>query len=264
MTDVAHQKEGQPLAGRRIVITRPRDQSASLRSKLESMGAEVVVFPTIKIAPAEDLAPLHAALDRIAQYDWILFTSQNAADALARELDGDPATALGGVRVAAVGNTTRQRLEDLGLEVHFVPTKFKMSALCAELVEKTTVSGQRFLYPCGDLADADGPRPLSEAGAVVDTVVCYRTLPDLSGDVHALQRCLVDGEIDAVVFASPSAAQGFFARVEAQRIPPEVTLVSIGPKTTAALRSITDCAILEAQQASAMGIVQALRGNSAS
>ncbi len=126
------------------------------------------------------------------------------------------------------------------------------------------MSGQRILYPCGDLADADGTRPLSEAGAVVDTVVCYRTLPDLSGDVDALQRCLVDGEVDAVVFASPSAVQGFFARVEAQRVPPEVALVSIGPRTTAALRSITDRAILEARQASVKGIAEALTGNSAS
>ncbi len=260
MSDAAHQREGQALAGRRIVITRPRDQSASLRSKLESLGAEVVVFPTIRIAPAEDLAPLRTALDRISQYDWILVTSRNAADAVARELDGDPATILSGVRVAAVGNTTRQRLEDLGLEVHFVPAKFKMSALCAELVETTNVSGQRFLYPCGDLADADGTRQLSDAGAVVDTVVCYRTLPDLSGDVDALQRHLVDGKIDSVIFTSPSAVQGFFARIEAQQIPPEVALVSIGPRTTAALRSTTDRAILEARQASEEGIVEVLRG----
>ena len=264
MTDAAHQHQSQPLAGRRIVITRPRDQSATLHSKLESLGAEVVVFPTIKIAPAEDLAPLHAALDRIAHYDWILFTSRNAADALARELDGDPARALRGVRVAAVGKTTHQRLEGLGLKVNFVPTQFNMSALCAELVETTTVSGQRILYPCGDLADADGTRPLSDAGAVVDTVVCYRTLPDLSGDVDALQRCLVDGEIDAVVFASPSAARGFFARIESEQIPAEVALVSIGPKTTAALRSITESTILEARQASANGIADALKTYSTS
>jgi uroporphyrinogen-III synthase len=150
------------------------------------------------------------------------------------------------------------------LEVNFVPTQFNMSALCAELVETTTVSGQRILYPCGDLADADGTRPLSEAGAVVDTVLCYRALPDLSGDVDALQRCLIDGEVDAVVFASPSAVQSFFARIEAQGIPPAVALVSIGPRTTAALRSIIDRAILEAPQASADGIAEALKTYSTS
>ncbi len=250
-----------PLTGRRIVITRPREQSRELHDSLEALGAEVIAFPTMKIVPAPDLSPLRAALDRIDHYDWVLFTSRNAVDAVARELGHALPTALGEVRIAVVGQATRRRLQELGLQAHFVPSKFNLGTLCAELIQAEQVTAGRFLYPCGDLADPDGPRALRGAGAIVDMVVSYRTVPDEHSDAAGLQHRFANGEINAVVFASPSAVNGFFALIERKHIGGQVALVSIGPKTTKTLQGMTDCPVFEATKADTQGLVDTLVRN---
>ena len=152
------------LTGRRIVVTRPRDQSGQLREQLERLGARVISFPTIKIVPARDAAPREAALQRIRQYDWILLTSRNAVDAVARATKANAAEALGEVPIAVVGMATLRHLTDLGIHADFVPSQFNMATLCTELIQTANVDGQRFLYPCGYRADAPGPQTFRAAG----------------------------------------------------------------------------------------------------
>ena len=246
------------LAGRCVVVTRPRDQSDQLRDQLEQLGARVVSFPTIKIVPARDAAPLEAALERIRQYDWILLTSRNAVDAIARTTQANVAEALGGVRIAVVGKATHRCLADLGIQADFVPSQFNMATLCSELIQKANVDGQRFLYPCGDLADGAGPQALRNAGAIVDAIEAYRTAPDDSADADALRRRLTANEIDAIVFASPSAVQAFFNKIASHCVSPHVGLVSIGPKTTQALEKAAPDRVTEARQAEVEGLVEAV------
>ncbi len=246
-----------PLTGRRVVVTRPRDQSDQLREQLEQLGARVISFPTIEIVPARDASLLEAALDRIGQYDWILLTSRNAVDAVARTTKAHVAEALSGIQFAVVGKATRRCLTGLGIQADFVPSKFNMATLCSELTQKTTVEGQRFLYPCGDLADAEGPQALRDAGAIVDAIEAYRTIPDDSADADSLRRSLAAEEIDAIVFASPSAVLAFFDMIPSHCISPHVGLVSIGPKTTQALKKAAPGRVTEARQAGVEGLVEA-------
>ena len=247
-----------PLAGRCIVVTRPRDQSDRLREQLEQLGARVISFPTIKIVPARDDSPLEAALQRIRQYDWILLTSRNAVDAVARTTQADVAEALSGIRIAVVGKATHRCLTDLGIQVDFVPSQFNMATLCSELIQEADLDGQRFLYPCGDLTDAEGLQALRDAGAIVDAIEAYRTIPDESADADSLRRSLTAEEIDAIVFASPSAVQAFFNKIASHCVSPHVGLVSIGPKTTQALEKAAPGRVTEARQAGVEGLVEAL------
>jgi len=246
-----------PLTGRRVVVTRPRDQSDQLRKQLEQLGARVILFPTIKIVPARDASLLEAALEGIRQYDWLLFASRNADEAVALATKADVSEVLSEVRIAVVGMATVRRLTDLGLEANFVPAQFNMATLCSELIQRANVDGQRFLYPCGDLADAEGPQPLRDAGAIVDAIEAYRTIPDESADTEALRRSLAADEIDAIVFASPSAVQAFFNRISSHRVSPRIGLVSIGPKTTQALEKATRNRVTEARKSEVEGLVEA-------
>ena len=246
------------LTGRRIVVTRPRDQSGQLREQLEQLGARVISFPTIKIVPARDASLLEAALQRIRQYDWILLTSRNAVDAVARATKANAAEALGEVPIAVVGMATLRHLTDLGIHADFVPSQFNMATLCSELIQTANVDGQRFLYPCGDLADAAGPQTLRDAGAIVDAIEAYRTIPDDSADADALCRSLAADDIDAMMFASPSAVQAFFDKIAPHCVSPRVGLVSIGPKTTQALKKAAPGRVTEARQAEVEGLVEAL------
>ena len=246
------------LTGRCVVVTRPRDQSKELCDRLRELSAEVVEFPTIKIIPANDQAPLQTALDHIRQYDWILFTSSNAVAVVARVLKGDPAAALGKIRIAAVGEATRRSIAALVVEPSFVPSQFNMASLCDELIEAENVRGTRFLYPCGDLADPGGPQALRDAGAIVDAVPAYRTIPDNTADADGLRTRLHNREIDAIIFASPSAVKSFVARIDLKHLSEHVALVSIGSKTARALAELTEGRIVEAGQASLAGIIDAV------
>ncbi len=246
------------LAGRCVVVTRPRDQSGELREQLEQLGARVVSFPTIKIVAARDASPLEAALERIRQYDWILLTSRNAVDAVARTTKAEVAKPMSGVRIAVVGKATHAHLIDLGIQADFVPSQFNMATLCSELIQEVNVDGQRFFYPCGDLADAAGPQTLRDAGAIVDVIEAYRTIPDDSADADALRRSLTAEVIDAILFASPSAVQAFFNRIPSNCISQRVGLVSIGPKTTQALQEAVPGRVTEARQAGVEGLVDAV------
>ena len=154
--------------------------------------------------------------------------------------------------------SARRRLTDLGMQADFVPSKFNMAALCSDLIGEVNVDGQRFLYPCGDLADAEGPQPLRDAGAIVDTIEAYRTIPDESADADALRRSLAAEEIDAIVFASPSAVQAFFKMIPSQSVSQRVGLVSIGPKTTQSLETAAPGRLTEARQAEVEGLVEAV------
>ncbi len=229
---------GQPLSGRRILVTRRLEQSKTLADGLRSLGAQVVVVPAIEVAPPEDPGPLDRALADLGDYDWLVFTSANAVAAVA-----DRAGALGvsdalrrSVRVASVGPSTSRAFEarfegravDLEPAGHYHAT----GLATALLADPAGVAERRFLVPTSDRAGDRLAGPLRRGGAQVSVVVAYRTLP-APGLTSRLERLAAD--IDLVCLASPSAAQALAAawpgRVE--RLPVAV----IGDETGAAARA---------------------------
>ena len=200
------EKPSQPLAGKKIVVTRAPEQASELQHALEALGAEVFLLPTVGFAPAEDLRPLDAALARFRDFDWLLFTSQNAVryfSARARELHLDlNSPGIRRPRVAAVGPATSQAASQEGFQVDFVPSNHSGEALAAEL--SGVIHGSRILLPRSDRAGSRLPEALRKSGAQLTEVVAYRTLAPESLAPALLSQILSVG-VDALIFSSPSA-----------------------------------------------------------
>jgi len=231
-----------PLAGTRISVTRPRAQAAPLARALAALGADVSVVPLVEIAPPADRGPLDRALARIADYDWLVFTSANAVQAL-----GDRLRAAGRARTAAVGPATAAALQAHGLEPQFVPERHAAEEVAAGL---EPVNGLRVFLPQADLAGTGLAEELRRRGGRVDAVTAYRTVQATPppSEVAELRSA------DAIVLASASAARS----LAAQGGPGGALVVCIGPGTAAVAREVGFSVGLVADEASADGLVRAL------
>lgn len=243
--------DAKPLSGRKILVTRPRHQSRALAKPLEALGAEVIPAPAIRIEPPDDFAPLDRALERLDDYDWLVFTSVNAVDAFFERCKRAPH-----LRVAAVGPATADAVRDRGVAVEITPQRCVAEALVEALSAHTSLAGKRFLLPLADIARETLPRSLSEAGAIVDVVVAYRTVHDLE-EVGKSARLVEQGVLDAVTFTSGSTARSFFGNIP-PRIHPLVTAASIGPITSRVLREYEVEPKIEAKAYTTDGLVEAI------
>lgn len=236
--------DNRPLFGRRIVVTRSRQQADDLIDMLEERGAEAIAAPTIRIAPPEDLSELDRACAEAATFDWLVFTSANAVDAfMERLLATSDVRELKGVRICTVGESTASRLSRLGIRVDLTPDEFRAEALVEALKGAGDLAGTRFLYPRADIARDVLGDELRAAGAEVVDVVAYRTLlgdSERDGD-YDVYRMLLDREIDAVTFTSASTVRNF-----AQILGPDqaadllrtTVVASIGPVTAEAAQQL--------------------------
>lgn len=230
----------QPLAGRRIVVTRP--ESARLAGELERLGAEVTIVPLIEIRPAEDRRALDEAIARLHEYDWIVLTSVNGVAAIERGLAG-----LAGPRIAAVGPVTADAIRTHGLEPAFVATRASED-IAGGLGD---LAGKRVLMPQADIADPALAEELRGKGAEVDVVVAYRTVlvePPMWG-ILPLRIA------DAVVLASGSACRSLAAAGGAGG---GAMLVCIGPKTAKVAREVGLKVGLVADETTSDGIIRTL------
>ncbi len=236
--------DDRPFSGRRIVVTRSREQAGELIEMLEERGAEAVGAPSISIGPPDDPAPLEAACAGAAGFDWIVFTSANAVDHFMRQLlvSGDVRD-LHGVRLCTVGPSTASRLQRYGIRVDLTPPEFRAEAVANALGAAGDLRGKRVLIPRGDLAGDRLADELRHTAAEVVEVVAYRTVPDTSeaGGGTDVYRMLLDRQIDAVTFASASAVRNFveaIGRDQAADLLRPVVVASIGPVTSEAARQL--------------------------
>lgn len=246
-----------PLLGKRVVVTRSRDQARKMCALLEEQGAEPVEFPSIAIAPPEDYAALDEAIAGLGRYDWIIFTSVNGVRAFWERLNalGKDSRALAGLRVAAIGPATARSLGERGIVADFVPAKYIAEEIAAGLGR---VSDLRVLLPRAELARESLAERLREAGATVDEITAYRTLPGQGGrNVRAL---LEEGEIEVVTFTSSSTVRFFLQRIgaDANRLLEGVTVACIGPITAQTARECGLHVDVVADTYTVDGLVQAL------
>jgi len=221
---------GSLLAGKRVVITRPRAQATALADRLSALGAEPIIFPTIKIAPVDDYGPLDAVLRQLNDYHWLIFTSANAVAIFWERLGGQLAAPVA-VRFAAVGPATARALEQRGHPPTFIPDEYVAEALSAGLGD---VSGQHILLPHAELAREVLADDLRRRGATVDEIAIYRTLPAASdpAGLAELQR-----GVDAITFTSASAARNFVQLTSGHLLAVRRAVIAcIGPVTAAAAR----------------------------
>jgi len=236
--------DARPLSGRRIVVTRSREQAGELVEMLEECGAEAIQAPTIRIAAPEDVEALDRACREAADYSWIIFTSANAVDSFMQRLlsTGDIRN-LKGVRLCAIGPSTAEHLSRYGLRVDLTPAEARSEAVIDALRGTGPLKGLRFLLPRADIAREVLADQLREAGAEVSEVVAYRTLlaaGDRDAD-HDIYRMLLDRQIDAVTFTSASTVKNFakiFGEEQAADLLSATVVASIGPVTAEAAQQL--------------------------
>jgi len=236
--------DNRPLSGRRIVVTRSREQATELIDMLEERGAEAIPAHAIRIIAAEDSGPLEDACRNAGTFDWIIFASANAVDYFMRRLlaTGDVRD-LHGVRLCTVGPSTASRLHRYGIRVDLTPAEFRADALIDALKASGSLKGQRILLPRADIARDRLADELREAGAEVAEVVAYRTVPgggERDGE-YDVYRMLLDRQIDAITFASASAVRNFVSMIgqdQAADLLQSTIVASIGPVTAEAAQQL--------------------------
>lgn len=227
-----------PLLGKRVLVTRAREQSSALTELLRARGAEPVEFPVIRIARCESDQALDSALLRLDGYAWVLFTSANAVPIVAERLRalGRDSRAFGGLRIAAIGPATAEALHsELRLRADFVPTEAVAEAVLAEWPE-SAMSGRRVLLPRAEEARELLPERLRERGAEVDVIPVYRTLRDGS-DAESVRARLRNSELDVLTFTASSTVRNFAEALTAGSGPELAALV--GKTPVAAIGPIT-------------------------
>ncbi|HET7619362.1 MAG TPA: uroporphyrinogen-III C-methyltransferase [Vicinamibacterales bacterium] len=236
--------DDRPLFGRRIVVTRSREQAGEFTELLEERGAQAILAPTIRIAPPEDPEALDRAAASAGSHDWIVFTSVNAVDHfLRRVLEHGDIRDLKGVRLCAIGPSTAERIARFGIRVDAMPEEHRADAIVDALAAAGGVKGQRVLLPHADIARERLADDLREAGAEVTEVAAYRTLvgdAERDGD-HDVYRMLLDRHIDAVTFTSASSVRNFaqiFGADQAADLLRSTVVASIGPVTAEAAQQL--------------------------
>jgi len=253
-----------PISGKTIVITRAVSQSVQLSEQLRARGANVKVLPLVSFAPPEHYAEMDRALSSIESFDWALFTSANAVQAVERradELGRSLKRAVRLPRAAAVGPVTSEAAEEAGFSVDYVALNHSGVGLAEELGEE--VRGQRVFLPRSDRANPDLPLELRRCGALVTDVVAYRTVPPSNTDRERLDESLKDG-VDGVLFFSPSAVENFLQLLGRERLEGlqgRVLMVAIGPTTAGVLSAAGIQRIARAVDTTTKAVVEALEGH---
>ncbi|MGH7646536.1 MAG: uroporphyrinogen-III synthase, partial [Gemmatimonadaceae bacterium] len=247
------------LHGRRIIVTRARSPASDLAARLTELGADVIEAPAIVIEPA-NAAPLRAALAGLTDYQWALFTSQNAVEIawdVLRAAAGD-ARRFAGVRVGAVGQATARALLAHGIAADVIPARSTSEGLADAMRTRPDVPGSRVLFVKAEGAGDALPATLREAGARVDEIVAYRTIADKSG-ADAAREALQSGPVDAVTFTSASTVRLFLDAVGGNpNAIGDARVITMGPVTSAAARALGVTVHAEAATATIDALVEAV------
>lgn len=214
----------------KVLVTRPAAQSEAFGAALERAGFMPVYFPVIEVCPVPDLAALDRALDNLACYDWIIFTSTNSVDIVMNRQPLSKGWPEPGPRVAAIGPKTAEALAAHGVQADFMPAEYLAGAILPGLGD---VSGRWILFPCAELAGQDLPGAIADAGGILHKMVIYHTLPaDPSpAALDALRSC-----VDIVTLTSPSAVTNFIqlardSGLDPKNLPGNPRYLCIGPVT---------------------------------
>jgi uroporphyrinogen III methyltransferase/synthase len=246
--------ENRPLMGRRVVVTRAREQASELVARLSALGAATVEVPAIEIGDPDDGgAALAGAVGRIGDYDWVVLTSPNGARRLLAALAaaGRDARALGGVRLAAIGPGTAAALASARLVPDLVPERFVAESLLAAF-PAAPPGGGRVLLARAAVARDVLPAGLAKVGWSVDVVDAYRTRAVPLDERQA--AALAEAEI--VTFTSSSTVTNLLAAAGGHPLPPVVA--AIGPVTAATARDHGLAVDVEAEVHTIDGLLDAL------
>jgi uroporphyrinogen-III synthase len=253
-----------PLQGKRILVTRAREQAQEFVGQLELLGAEILIFPTVTFAEVEDAEPLNRAVIELDKFDWVIFTSANAVKFLANRFKAlrIPTERINHLmlapQIAVIGSATGDEAWSIGFIPQYEAVKSNGEALALELLDK--LRGKRVLLPRSDLASSILPTALREAGADVVEVVAYRNIAPQAYDARVLED-VREGRVDVITLFSPSAYQHLIEEIDLddlRRQSGKILLATIGPVTSAAVRQDGLEVAVESSSASAAALCEAI------
>jgi uroporphyrinogen-III synthase len=288
-----------PLAGKRALVTRTREQASALSARLRSAGAEPVEFPTIQIVPPQDWGEVDAALQRLyapreESYDWLILTSVNGVSNFFQHLEqsgyrGEDLQSKQRVRIAAIGPATAAALAHYHVQADLVPEEYVAEGIIAALLKDAqqhgkSLMGQRILLARAAEARKVLGSDLQQAGAQVDEVAVYYTIPAASNDARGQEvlRLLRSHQLDIVTFTSSSTVRNFVAWLSREGASPlseggarnagtalaasdsplsllrQIQIASIGPITSQTARQLGLHVDIEAKEFTIDGLVDAI------
>lgn len=255
--------ETKPLFGRRVVVTRTREQASALTDALTELGADVIEMPTIQIVPLIKPAdaPEMTALARSS--DWIVFTSPNGVQLFLGTIiqrTGD-IRSLGNAKIACIGPGTAQAVESFSLKPSVVAADAVAEGLLEALVSKGPWKGKQVLLPRAEQARDVLPAGLRNLGARVLVLPVYRSMPPESIEPDVLES-LSKGSFDIVTFTSSSTVDNFCELVAGRlgaKIKKNLRAASIGPVTSKSLKKAGVKPVCEAREHTIPGLVGAIR-----
>ena len=248
--------ENRPLFGKRVVVTRTREQAGELSARLLELGADVVELPTIRIEPPVDREEFSRLVTDVHTYDWVVFTSPNGVERFFEAFFAayEDARSFGKPRIAAIGPATARKIAEYRFATDLLPEKFVAEGL-VEAFKKEHIESQTILWVKAEETRDVLYDELMDQGAIVDRCIAYRIVPESEDPTGAVERLAEDGA-DVITFTSGSTVESFFAL----GIPwPEgCKAASIGPVTSGKLREKNQEPVIEASESDIPGLVRAI------
>lgn len=229
------------LSGRRIAITRAREQASELAGKLSALDADVIELPLIHVSKEISKENLADVMLELGSYDWLVFTSANGVRFFFEEFRRifDDIRSLGLLRIACIGEGTARAVNALHLRVECQPKKATAEALAEELIATGSLDSGKALVVTGNLNRDTLVKKLEEARAIVDCLQVYKTEKTDLSEEPAAADFRARGA-DAILFVSSSAVQSFVDQAAALKLAPNAPRPlagSIGPLTSDTMKA---------------------------
>lgn len=233
--------ERQKLFGRRILVTRAREQSGELTRQLRAAGADVIEIPTIEFKPPKSWRPLDQSIKNLSKYEVVIFTSVNAVQSFVTRLlhHKKDLRSLAGRQIVAIGPATAQSLRENGIVVDAMPENYQSEGL-VKLFRKNSIRGKKVLLPRAQKGRELLPTVLKKLGARVDVVAAYQTVVPQEG-ARSLRELLRKKKVDLITFASSSTVENFLkmvGRPAVGRVLKKIQIACIGPVTAKTARRL--------------------------
>lgn len=253
--------ENRPLLGKRIVITRAREQASDLVNHLTDLGAECLEVPTIQVIPPDDFESLDTAIENLSTYDWLIFTSVNGVNTFFDRLfaKGMDVRSLHHLQTAVIGPATSERLFNFGIKSDIIPESYRAESV-VEAFDKIDTKDKKILLPRAAQARPILPVELSRMGAVVDEIIAYRTKA-VYDNADFLLKQLKERKIDIITFTSSSTVKNFHALIppkDLKSLMENVTIASIGPITADTARVLGFDVHITAESFTIPGLCEAI------
>jgi len=250
-----------PLLGKKILITRAREQSGEFATRLKKLGAEVIELPTIEMAPPSSWKGVDLAIAQLKSYDWVIFTSANGVKFFFHRLKekGKDRHSLSGSKICAIGPATAEQLRMKGAQVDYIPKEFVAESILKGF-KSMDVKGKQILLARVKKARDVLPQGLKRMGAKVDVVEVYRTIKPRGGAMK-LKRLLKNKEVDVISFTSSSTVRHFIdllKKEDLKNLLSGIIIACIGPITAQTVKEAGLKVHIQPKEYTIPGLTQAI------